>query len=55
MTRADVLAAYAAGPDAVVDLVLGMDARLRTLEGRLARYGRSGSTNGGLTKCTDIH
>ncbi len=43
MTRADVLAAYAAGPDAVVDLVPGMDARLRTLEGRLAKNSSNSS------------
>lgn len=43
MTREDALAAYAAGPDAVVDLLLAMDARLRTLEGRLAKNSSNSS------------
>jgi len=43
MTRDDALAVYAAGPEAVVDLVLGMDARLRTLEGRLSKNSSNSS------------
>lgn len=43
MTREDALAVYAAGQEAVVDLLLGLDARLRTLEGRLAKNSSNSS------------
>ncbi len=43
MTPADALAVYAAGPEAVVDLLLGMDARLRTLESRLNKNSSNSS------------
>ena len=43
MTRKDALAAYNAGSEAVVELLLGMDARLRTLEGRLSKNSSNSS------------
>ena len=42
-TREDALAAYAAGPEAFVDLLPGLDARLQTLEGRLAKNSSNSS------------
>lgn len=43
LTRDDALAVYAAGEEAVVDLLLSMDARLRTLEGRLSKNSSNSS------------
>jgi transposase len=43
LTREDALAVYAAGAEAVVDLLLSMDARLRTLEGRLSKNSSNSS------------
>ncbi len=43
MTRADAMAVYDAGPEAVIDLLLGMDARLRSHEGRLGKNSSNSS------------
>lgn len=43
MTRKDALVAYDAGPEVVVELLLGMDARLRTLEGQLSKNSSNSS------------
>ena len=43
MTRADAMAVYDAGPEAVVDLILAMDARLCSFEGRLGKNSSNSS------------